>query len=452
MNYKQHIDRVIEYIGKNLDEEFSLEKLCEIACFSKYHFHRLFTAYTGLSLNNYIKWMRLKRAAHQLIVNREDTIINIALDAGFESHESFSRAFKQVCGQSPSAFRRKANWKRWERPPYSININGIKIMTITNNLFKENWEKTSELQVLPDGLAEKMAATARPGESLIFCELIAEGCSNLNFKIQFEGDSKPLLLRVYLRDKSAARREQKLATLLKHNVPIPDIYYTCELDGYSFAICEFLDGVLLRDLSLTGTSPDQIMREVGETLAKIASHKFAEAGFFDADLNVESQKIPEIIDYARDCLKQDVVKSTLSNNTIQKIELLLDNCAHLLPSDHEPCLVHGDFGPENILVNNVNGVWKVSGVLDWEFSFSGSVLWDVANMLRYSHKLPKGFQESFVKGLGVDLPTNWEQTIAFLNLSALLDCLKRSDIENTPNRCNDICELIDTILPRLTSY
>lgn len=101
MDYKARIEKVIAYIGENLDEELSLETLCQVACFSKYHFHRLFTANTGVSLQNYIKWLRLKRAAHQLMMEKEDTILNIALNAGFESHEAFSRAFKQACGQIP---------------------------------------------------------------------------------------------------------------------------------------------------------------------------------------------------------------------------------------------------------------------------------------------------------------------------------------------------------------
>ncbi|HQZ88155.1 MAG TPA: AraC family transcriptional regulator, partial [Gammaproteobacteria bacterium] len=98
MNYKERINRAVDFIGEHLDDELTLEQLSSVACFSKYHFHRLFTAYMGLSLKQYIKWLRLKRAAHQLIVERDKTIIEIALDAGFESHESFTRIFKQICG------------------------------------------------------------------------------------------------------------------------------------------------------------------------------------------------------------------------------------------------------------------------------------------------------------------------------------------------------------------
>ncbi len=120
MYYDDRIDKVIDFIGEHLDDELSLDQLSGIACFSKYHFHRLFTAYTGLSLQQYIRWLRLKRAAHQLIVDKESPIINIAINAGFESHESFTRAFKQVCGVNPSDFRLKSSWQAWEKPPYCL--------------------------------------------------------------------------------------------------------------------------------------------------------------------------------------------------------------------------------------------------------------------------------------------------------------------------------------------
>ncbi len=131
MNYKERINRVVDFIGEHLDDELTLDQLSSVACFSKYHFHRLFTAYTGLSLKQYIKWLRLKRAAHKLIVERDSRIIKIALDAGFESHESFTRAFKQICGENPSDFRLRSSWHTWEEPPYSLPKRGAKIMNVT---------------------------------------------------------------------------------------------------------------------------------------------------------------------------------------------------------------------------------------------------------------------------------------------------------------------------------
>lgn len=131
MRYEDRIKKVIDYIGKHLDEELNLEQLSAVACFSKYHFHRLFTAYTGLSLQQMIRWLRLKRAAHQLVMDKEKSIITIALDAGFESHESFSRVFKQLCGLSPRDFRLQLNCEAWEKPPYLLPKHEVKNMNVT---------------------------------------------------------------------------------------------------------------------------------------------------------------------------------------------------------------------------------------------------------------------------------------------------------------------------------
>ncbi|HHF7345214.1 TPA: GyrI-like domain-containing protein [Legionella feeleii] len=131
MNYERQLNRVIEFIGKHLDEKLTLNQLSDIACFSKYHFHRLFTAYTGLSLQQYVRWLRLKRAAHQLIVNKDKSIIEIAINAGFESHESFTRAFKQACHLNPSEFRAQSSWQVWEQQPYCLPKPGEMTMHVS---------------------------------------------------------------------------------------------------------------------------------------------------------------------------------------------------------------------------------------------------------------------------------------------------------------------------------
>ena len=130
MNYQKQLQSVIDFIGQHLDEEISLEQLSRISCLSKFHFHRLFTAFMGLSLQQYIKWLRLKRAAHQLIVNQDQPIINIAINAGFESQEAFSRAFKKACGLTPGQYRRGLSWSHWEQPPYCLPKEGKNDMKV----------------------------------------------------------------------------------------------------------------------------------------------------------------------------------------------------------------------------------------------------------------------------------------------------------------------------------
>ena len=97
-------------------------------------------------------------------------------------------------------------------------------------MFKADWEKTSVTYQLPKDMVEKMVRFAYPDTKLISHELIAGGCANLNIKILLEDEKHPLILRVYLREKEAAYREQKLAVLLKQTVPVPLTYYIGELE------------------------------------------------------------------------------------------------------------------------------------------------------------------------------------------------------------------------------
>ena len=323
-------------------------------------------------------------------------------------------------------------------------------------MFKVDWEKTSVTYQLPEGMIEKMVCLAYPDKKLTSSELIAGGCANLNVKIQLENENQPLILRVYLRDQDAAYREQKLAALIKETVPAPLTHYIGELEGHHFAITEFISGISLRDFLLSNT-PEAIgtvMSEVGMILSKITAYEFSKAGFLNKELEVVPYKSSDVIKFAQDCLNDRTVLSVLSLEMIDEIKKAIEQHASSFPSNDEKHLVHGDFDPANILVDKINGSWVVTGVLDWEFAFSGSCLWDVANMLRYAHKMPPEFQNSFIDALqrnGIKLPPAWRTTAHLLNLSSLLDLLKRSDPQRHPKRCADIRELIDHILSELTN-
>ena len=103
-DYKQRILRVLVHIQRNLDESTPLEELAAIAAFSPYHFHRVFRGMVGESVKEYIRRLRLERAAMRLKLSAMP-ITRIALEAGYESHQAFTRAFKAGYGVSPSAYR-----------------------------------------------------------------------------------------------------------------------------------------------------------------------------------------------------------------------------------------------------------------------------------------------------------------------------------------------------------
>ena len=101
---RHRILRVQLFIERNLYDELSLEQLAEVAHFSPYHFHRIFRAMVGEGVAEYIRRVRLERAAIALKATT-DSVTNVAFDAGYGSHEAFSRAFRRQFGMSPYEFR-----------------------------------------------------------------------------------------------------------------------------------------------------------------------------------------------------------------------------------------------------------------------------------------------------------------------------------------------------------
>jgi AraC family transcriptional regulator len=104
-SYAQRIDLVIDYLRNNLDHPVKLAELAEVAGFSEYHFHRIFGAISGETLNNFAMRLRLEKAARLLRYSREN-LTEIALDCGFSSSATFSRAFRASYDTSPSQFRK----------------------------------------------------------------------------------------------------------------------------------------------------------------------------------------------------------------------------------------------------------------------------------------------------------------------------------------------------------
>lgn len=105
-DYVSRINKVIDYIENNICSELSLKTLSEIANFSPYHFHRIFSAIVGESLNAFIQRLRIERAASHIISYDQKSITEIALSCGFSSSSSFARLFKEVYGINASELRK----------------------------------------------------------------------------------------------------------------------------------------------------------------------------------------------------------------------------------------------------------------------------------------------------------------------------------------------------------
>jgi AraC family transcriptional regulator len=130
-NYQDRMRRVRDHIDRHLDDDLDLDRLSDVAAFSKFHFHRQFTATFGLSVHRYVQLARMKRASYRLAYRGDQSVTNIAMDAGYEAPDAFARAFRQLFGQSPSSFRTSPVWEPWLAAFGPLDIARSKLMQKT---------------------------------------------------------------------------------------------------------------------------------------------------------------------------------------------------------------------------------------------------------------------------------------------------------------------------------
>jgi AraC family transcriptional regulator len=105
VNYLAQVQRGIDYIEAHLDAEVQPGEVARHAGISQWHFQRIFKALTSETLKAYIRSRRLANSLERLATS-DERVLEIALGAGFESQESFTRAFKKAFGMTPAAYRR----------------------------------------------------------------------------------------------------------------------------------------------------------------------------------------------------------------------------------------------------------------------------------------------------------------------------------------------------------
>jgi AraC family transcriptional regulator len=105
--------RAVVAIERDLDAALSLSELADHACLSPFHFHRLFTAVVGEGPAEYVRRLRLERAAHELSTTQR-AVADIGREAGYGSQSAFTRAFRARFGSAPGVFRHERG--RWAGP------------------------------------------------------------------------------------------------------------------------------------------------------------------------------------------------------------------------------------------------------------------------------------------------------------------------------------------------
>ncbi len=100
----KQLNLAMQYIESHLDDEIDFQKVSQLACCSEYHFRRMFSFLSGMTLSEYIRLRRLSQAALELRHNNAK-VIDLSLKYGYESPDAFSRAFQSLHGLTPTEAR-----------------------------------------------------------------------------------------------------------------------------------------------------------------------------------------------------------------------------------------------------------------------------------------------------------------------------------------------------------
>lgn len=125
--YAARMLRVLNHVQRNLDEPLELETLAALAHFSVSHFHRVFKGMLGETIMDHLRRIRLERASQELLQTSR-AVTDIALDAGYDSPEAFSRSFRASFGLSPSQCRKATRQLRFLPAPSGVHYGTGELM------------------------------------------------------------------------------------------------------------------------------------------------------------------------------------------------------------------------------------------------------------------------------------------------------------------------------------
>lgn len=129
------------YIDTHSSERIHLTSIADEACFSKFHFVRLFKQTYGKSPHQYLISVRIDRA--KLFLQSNKAISEVCFLVGFESISSFTGLFKKVVGQTPSVYQKTQLTRK-------IQINQHPLKFIPNCFAEQNgWKKNSNFREVP---------------------------------------------------------------------------------------------------------------------------------------------------------------------------------------------------------------------------------------------------------------------------------------------------------------
>src|SRR5258708_9921871 len=240
------------------------------------------------------------------------------------------------------------------------------------------------------------------GSEFKWISLLAGGFMNSNYRIVLR-DNTSLFLRI----SSKSPDLKKELSVLKHvygRFPVPAVIAEHFSEPYPFRLIQFIEGTLFSHSLCSLESKDlaKIAFDTGATLQAIHSFDLGQGGFFNENFvfNPSFENFGgSLYDYICSSLVAGRVRERLGAKLADRMLEFVRakrEVYWLIPNSTR--LIHSDYNLKNILIRHIDSVWKVVGILDWEFALAGSPLVDIGNFLRFEDELPPALTEPFIPG------------------------------------------------------
>ncbi|WGD36527.1 AraC family transcriptional regulator [Lysinibacter sp. HNR] len=126
VDYEERFDVVVSHIYDNLHRPLDLPSLADVVGLSAQHWHRVFTSAFGESIVALVKRLRMQKASH-LLANSSIAVSRIAVECGYPSVQSFTRAFSATYGMPPARYRNEGSHSEFRRARAQFDPNSFSV-------------------------------------------------------------------------------------------------------------------------------------------------------------------------------------------------------------------------------------------------------------------------------------------------------------------------------------
>lgn len=297
-------------------------------------------------------------------------------------------------------------------------------------------ERRHDLVMLDTPTLAAMIAPILSGHPILSTRSMVGGYSNSIYEIRFIDDTPPVVLRLHSGNIAGVEVEWAVYDRLHERVPMPEVLFI-ERDatrfGHPYSILSLVEGDVFINLLewANAVAIGECAFSAGKILAEIHTIHFTQSGFLGPELAVQ---LPFNGDGWEGAIRGWVIdgagRQWIGEERATRLVNLMRDHHHEVEQDPlPPTLLHADYKPQNLLMRQHGDTWSLAAVLDWEFAFAGSPLFDIGIFLREEADRPPTYASEFERGYlanGGTLPPNWRHISKLLDLLNLCQFLESS--------------------------